>query len=602
MTVIFILFTLTLINLLVSKWFPKVALNQSELMVVYIMLSISTAIAGHDMMGNLLPNITNVFWFNTPANKWDQFHQYIPNWFAVRDKEVLTGFYNGNSSFYTREHLMAWLVPICVWTAFMMVIGYTMLCINVILRKQWADREKLTFPIIQMPLEMTKQGGASGFFSNRLMWIGFAIPAFLETMNSLNYFYPSVPYFQIKCYDIGQFMQTRPWNGVGWFPISFYPFAIGLSFFLPTDLSFSCWFFYLFRKMSDVFSVAMGWRDPGASPAMMRIPYFTEQAAGAWIAIAILLIYSSRNYLKEVFKRAFGKESEIDDSTEPMSYRSALIGICFGFIFLFAFTVLAGASPFVPIFFFALYFIVAIAITRIRAELGPPAHELNYYRPEEIMNSILGTQTMGVQNLTIVTNFYWFNRGYRNLIMPHQLEAFKIGDVTKTNNRHISKIIVIATFVGILTTFWALLHIYYINGAATAKIEAGYRTGIGTYAWDRLSGWVQNPVKTDVPAVSFMGVGAAFAVFLTIMRSKFLWWPFHPIGYGLAVSYAMDYFWFTTLIGWVAKVLSIRYGGIKFYRQLLPFFMGLILGDYITASAWTLVGWALNVTTYKPFI
>ncbi len=88
----------------------------------------------------------------------------------------------------------------------------------------------------------------------------------------------------------------------------------------------------------------------------------------------------------------------------------------------------------------------------------------------------------------------------------------------------------------------------------------------------------------DVPALSFMGVGAAFALFLTMMKSRFLWWPFHPIGYGLAVSYAMDYFWFTALIGWLCKTLTIRYGGIKMYRQALPFFMGLILGDYVTAS------------------
>ncbi len=602
MTVVFILFFLTLINMLVARRFPRIALNQAELMIVYIMLSISTAMCGHDMMGNLLPNITNVYWYNTPLNKWEQFYQYLPKWFAVSDKDILTGFYNGNSTFYAKETMKAWAVPIAVWSVFMMVLAYTMLCINVILRKQWADREKLTFPIIQMPLEMTKQGGSSGFFSNRLMWIGFAIPAVLESLNSLNYLNPAFPTVQIKLYDLGPFMQVHPWNGVGWFPISFYPFAIGLSFFLPTDLSFSCWFFYLFRKLTDVISVAMGWRAPGASPAMMRIPYFTEQAGGAWIAIAIMMIYSSRNYLIQVFKRALGKESELDDTNEPMSYRSALIGILFGFIFLFFFTVLAGASPFVPIFFFGLYFVVAIAITRIRAELGPPAHELHYFRPEEIMNAVLGTQVMGTQNMTTVTNFYWFNRGYRNLVMPHQLEAFKIGDVTKMNNRKLPVIIMVATLVGIIATFWALLHMYYINGAATAKTEGVYRTHIGTYAWDRLAGWVLNPRKTDVPAVSFMGVGATFAVFLTIMRSRFLWWPFHPIGYGLAVSYAMDYFWFTTFIGWTAKVLSIKYGGIKFYRTMLPFFMGLILGDYVTASAWTIVGWILGTPMYKPFI
>ncbi len=602
MTVVTILFFLTLINMLIARRFPRLAFNQAELMVVYIMLSISTAMCGHDMMGNLLPNLANVFWFNTAQNGWDKFHRFIPSWFAPRDRDVLRGFYEGSSTLYTKEHLLAWAVPIAVWGGFLMVIAFIMLCTNVIVRKQWADREKLTFPIIQMPLEMTRDAGTSGFFRNKYMWIGFAIPLILETLNELNYFYPNVPSVMLKVWDLGPFITTRPWNGVGWFPISFYPFAIGLAFFLPADLSFSCWFFYIFRKLLDVSAVAMGWRDPGASPAMQRFPYFAEQSAGAWIMIAALLVYSSRKYLWQVILRAWGKESELDDSTEPMTYRSAFLGIGAGLVFLFLFCQAAGASAYLPVIFFALYFIVCIAITRVRAELGPPAHELNFFRPEEIMTAAFGTQALGTQNMTIMTYFYWFNRGYRNLAMPHQLEAFKIGEVSRANNRKIAWIIMLATFVGILATFWALLHMYYINGAATAKIQAGYRTGIGSYAFDRLNGWVINPKRVDRSGVSFMVIGAAFALFLTVMKGQFLWWPFHPIGYGLAVSYAMDYFWFTAFLGWLLKLLTVRYGGIRGYRQALPFFMGLILGDYVTASIWGLIGWSMGVTTYRTFI
>ena len=602
MTVVTLIFFLTLLNALVAGRYPRLALNQAELMVVYAMLSISTAMGGHDMMGNLLPNLANVFWFNTPQNNWDKFHRYIPDWFAPRNRDALRGFYEGSSTLYTKEHLLAWAVPIVVWGCFMMVIAFVMLCLNVIIRKQWMDREKLAFPIIQMPLEMTRESGMSGFFKNKYLWIGFAIPAILETINELSYLYPSVPNFWIKIRDMGPYFTARPWNGVGWLPVSFYPFAIGLAFFLPADLSFSCWFFYVFRKLLDVSAVAMGWRDPGASPAMQRFPFFAEQADGAWVLIAVVMVYSSRKYLLEVFKRAFGRDSELDDTTEPMSYRSALIGIGCGLALLFAFCQAAGTEAYIPVIYFALYFIVCIAITRIRAELGPPAHELNFFRPDEIMTAVFGTQTLGVRNMTIMSYFYWFNRGYRCLAMPHQLEAFKAGEVSRANNRKVAWIIMLATFLGIVATFWSLLHMYYINGAATAKIQAGYRTGIGSYAFDRLNGWTLNPKKMDSSGVTFMGVGVGFALFLTLMKSRFLAWPFHPIGYGLAVSYAMDYFWFTAFIGWMCKVIVVRYGGIKMYRTALPFFMGLILGDYVSASIWTLIGWAMGVTTYRTFI
>ena len=55
------------------------------------------------------------------------------------------------------------------------------------------------------------------------------------------------------------------------------------------------------------------------------------------------------------------------------------------------------------------------------------------------------------------------------------------------------------------------------------------------------------------------------------------------------------------LVGWLCKVVSLRYGGIRAYRAALPFFIGLILGDYVIASIWTLIGVATGVTMYRCF-
>ena len=86
------------------------------------------------------------------------------------------------------------------------------------------------------------------------------------------------------------------------------------------------------------------------------------------------------------------------------------------------------------------------------------------------------------------------------------------------------------------------------------------------------------------------------------MRVRFLWWPFHPAGYALAISFAMDYFWFTFLAAWLIKLLIVRHGGLQTHRRLAPFFLGLILGDYVIGSIWSLIGTGLGVRTYKIFI
>jgi hypothetical protein len=61
-----------------------------------------------------------------------------------------------------------------------------------------------------------------------------------------------------------------------------------------------------------------------------------------------------------------------------------------------------------------------------------------------------------------------------------------------------------------------------------------------------------------------------------------LGWPFHPTGFALAHAFlAMTWVWFPMLMGWAAKAIILRYGGMKLYRAWIPFFLGLLLGDVV---------------------
>ena len=595
--VIFLIFVLTGLNALVRLRFPKQAFTQPELLIVYIMLSIASAIMGRDSLENLLPTLGHVFWFANSTNRFSRFWPYIPKWLAPHNLDVLKGYYVGNSTLYTREHLQAWMMPVMFWMSFVLLLTFVMLCLNVLVRKQWTEREKLTFPLVQLPMAAT---GGGGFFRNRIMWMGFAIPVAIQTLNNLNYFYPSLPSLHLKLQDWGPFFVNQPWNGIGWLPVGFFPFAIGIAFFLPLDLSFSCWFFYVLRKLIDVACTAWGLRDPGASVASSRIPYVFDQGTGAWVGLSIALIWTARQHLKSVFLEAFSRR-EASDPDAGMSYRTAVLGIIGGLIVLIGLCQLMGMSLWLPIVFLGFYFIISVGITRVRAELGPPAHELNWISPERTIVAILGTHAIGAQNLTLLSYMYWFNRGYRNHPMPHQLEAMKMGRDSSMEARRLIWAMLLAAAVGAVASLWALLDVYYRNGEATARIMS-YSTGIGVEAFARLQDWVDNPRKTDWYVVVFSGVGAAVTLLLAAAKTQWFWWPFHPIGYALANSYALEYFWMAVLIGWLCKFLIVRYGGVKLYRSAIPFFMGLILGDYIIAALWSLLGWILGVSTYRTFI
>lgn len=595
--VIFVVFVLAIVNRWLAARAPKLAMSPAEMLVVYIMLSIASAIAGRDTMENLLPVLGHPFWFADSANSYAKFQQYIPGWLGQRDPAALRAFYLGRASIYDWSVLRAWLPPVAAWSVFIMAMLMVMLSINVIVRRHWMDLEKLTFPTVYLPMEMTRD---RSFFRNHMLWLGFALPFAVQTMNGLHYLYPSVPYVHLKLQDLAPMFANPPWNGMGWTPISFYPFAVGMAFFLPLDLSFSCWFFYVVKKLEAVLGTALGFRSPGGWVGASW-PYLREQGTGAWIGLCVFMVWAGRKHLAEIVRTALGSGEQSAESGELLSYRAACVGVLLGFGAMYAFCARAGMSLWLPPVYFGLFFLLSIGITRIRAELGPPAHELNWVNPENIVVSVLGTGVLGAQNLTVMSYMFWFNRGYRSHPMPHQLEGMKIGRETRMEPRRLLIAMLVACVIGVFAAFWALLDVSLKQGAATANIRS-YYVPIGSEAFNRLSGWLAYPKSTDLTAISWIVMGFGFTVFLMAMKGAFFWWPFHPAGYALANSYALEYWWMTLLIGWLLKLVIVRYGGIKGYRRALPFFLGLILGDYVAASMWSIVGWALGMSVYRAFI
>lgn len=90
--------------------------------------------------------------------------------------------------------------------------------------------------------------------------------------------------------------------------------------------------------------------------------------------------------------------------------------------------------------------------------------------------------------------------------------------------------------------------------------------------------------------------------FLMFMRYRFLWWPLHPLGFPLAESYPLQLSWFSIFIAWLLKSIILKYGGVKLYRRLRPFFLGLVLGHICVAAFWLVVDTLTGMTeNYVPF-
>ncbi|MGB9594659.1 MAG: DUF6785 family protein [Candidatus Poribacteria bacterium] len=598
--VVFNLFVLIGLNLLLRRFLPKYTLSQSELLVIYIMLSLASGIAGHDMLEILVPMLGHAYRFATPENEWSElFFNYLPKWLTVSSESALNGYYEGDVSLYTISQIKAWLPAVLWWTAFIVALVFVMLCINVIVRRQWTQTEKLSYPIIQLPLEMTSPN--LSLFKAKFLWIGFAVAALLDTINGLNSLFPAVPQIPIRVRNIAVFTE-KPWNAIGWIPISFYPFAIGLGFFIPLDLAFSCWFFFWYWRFQNVVGTVLGIRS------LPAFPYTTEQASGGYIALAVIALWMSRNHLKEVFKKIIGFKSNLDDSDEPLRYRSAAIGALIGLAFIFFFCSkygaasiiyksIAGMSTVVMIVFFAIYYAISIAIARMRAELGTPVHDLHYAGPDQIMVRFWGTRRLGVGNLTMFSLFWFINRAYRSHPMPHQLEGFKMAERTRTSNKGLVFAMMFAVAWGSLSAFWALIDRGYRLGMEV-KAYWPSLSAFGREPYDRLQNWLTTLSSTDYQQSIFTIIGFVSTIFLMIMRMKFFWWPFHPAGFAITTSWGMNIIWSCLFISWLIKLLILKFGGLKMHQKAIPFFLGLILGEFTAGSIWTLIGITLGIQTY----
>lgn len=591
--VVFILFLFVGLNALLKHTLPKVAFSQGELLTLYTMLAISTGLAGLDGVGILSQIMPHGAWFGT-VHHWEPFLSAFPRWLVVTDKEAVRGHYIGNTTFYRPAILKVWMVPMLAWTGFITLLLFVANCINVLVRRQWADSERLTFPIIWLPIEMTEEGVGTALFRNHLLWAGFAIAAGLSLWNGLAFLYPSLPALPLGITDLKSFLTVKPWNSIDWLPITFYPLAIGLGFLLPLDLLFSCWFFFLYWKMQGVVSNAMSW---DTTP---DFPFIKEQGFGSIVGLFLFYLWSGRKAYGAIWRSAFRPASEGHRTSEALSDRTALLGLAFGTLGLVVFCLTAGVAWWVAIAFFALYLPTIAVITRIRAELGAPVHDFHFMGPDSILPRLVGSSSLKPADMAFFTFGYSLTRAHRSDTMPVGLEGLQMAKLRQMEARRMFGAIMLATVLGALGAFWAFEHQAYALGAAS-KFNQG--TGHAMEAFTRTNSWFSGSLdpKPNGQATMAMLVGLLTTLALFALRLRFFGFPFHPIGYAISSSWAINLVWMPLFLAWALKGLTLRYGGLPSYRRFVPFFLGLILGDCVMGSLWALLSLLLNARTYNFF-
>lgn len=586
-TILFLV-ALTAVNALILRCAPRLALHRSELLITYVMLVISTAIVSIDFLDVLVPMMTHTARYATPENHWAQIVlPYISPLVSVQNPEAVKSWYEGNSSL-TWAHAHAWAIPVAVWSGVIFVMLGVMFCINTLVRQQWMQNEKLLFPIIELPMQITEPGHQ--LFRSKLMWIGFGIAFGISVLNGLALSFPNVPSIPVKMQDISILMTQRPWNAIGWTPVSFYPYAIGLGFLLPLDMLFSCWFFFLMWRVIRVLGALYGVEDP-------NFPYMNQQALGGYYLVATFALWSARPHLHKLMRVIFNNEHDPGEAEGPMRYRTAFFGMVLGTMALVWFFAFLGIRWWVAAIVVGIYFFLALAVAKMHAEFGPPAHDLHNMGPEVVITGILGTRGMPASELAGLSWFWWFNRAYRSLPIAYQLDGMKLGQRTNTHQRHMMIAMALASVIAVISGFWIYINFGYQRGVSAGM--AGHVQYFGVEAFGRLERWISTPTKPDVPGNISIAVGMGITYFLYMMKLRVWWWPLHPLGFAISTSYSIGTLWLPLMIAWLAKSLIFKFGGLKSYKIAMNFFLGLILGDFIMGCLWPILGCIFGIPTYS---
>ncbi|MHC4502007.1 MAG: DUF6784 domain-containing protein, partial [Planctomycetota bacterium] len=86
-----------------------------------------------------------------------------------------------------------------------------------------------------------------------------------------------------------------------------------------------------------------------------------------------------------------------------------------------------------------------------------------------------------------------------------------------------------------------------------------------------------------------MGFGVVLAGLLQWACLLSPHWPLHPIGLVMVHSFYSCEAWVSVFLGWLFKVLLLKYGGARAYPLGRSIFIGLIVGEIFAAAFWGIV-------------
>ena len=575
---------LVLSNALIKRLLGR-ALRPAELLTILTMGLVATSIPLW-IVGYLLAILSAPYYAATPENDWiNLVHPYLPTWAIPENKgDAMRWFYEGMPTGEAIPYAV-WIGPLCWWLSLILTIYFVCFCLVTILRRQWVEREKLPFPLMELPRGLVEEDGGKTppLLRSKAFRVGCACSSAPILYDIIGYFYPGFPQLDI---GQGQLLQIDP--DFPSFRLNLRLPVLGFMFLTSTQISFSIWVFYLVAFVQEGITNMIGYEVSSADPFVWGMQSLSWQSWGAFTAMVLLSLWMGRQHLTAVFKHAFSRQAILDDRREMMSYRIAVYGLLAGLAYIIWWLQRLGMElPIAGLFVFGVL-LAYIGITRLVIQTGL------YYLTTPVVSqaftlAIAGTGISPPNLVALALSYTWFG-DVQTVFMASTAHASRLE--TGGGRRRLGLVIGLAVVLGFVAAIYFLLYFCYQYGGGNF-VSWIYRAGAGAggMAFNSVANHLVNPAPTDWTKLSYFGIGTLVYALLAACQYRLHWWPLHPAGFPVGTLWMMRDIALSIFLAWAIKSAVLHYGGIGAYRQVRPFFLGLVVGFFLGVGVSFVVDW-----------
>ncbi len=579
-------------NLVLLRFRKLLALTTAEIIVIFGMMAVASTVVTTGLTDYLVPTITGPYYYASPENKWaETVLPHLVPWLsprgAAQNAPLITHLYEGLPP-GAQVPWVSWLPALGAWLVFLLCLHLAMVCMAVLLRKQWVENEHLTYPFTYLPLALggADSGGRPVILSRALFWVGFGISLLVTSSKGLVYYFPSFPGIR----ETG-IMLDAPLLPGAVFAFWIHVQMLGFLYLVNLDVNFSVWFFNLLQQLVGAILNVLGitsTENLGVGGGA-RTPIFQYLGTGAFLGLVGSGLWVTRGHFKDIWARARGQGEPGGDSGEILSYRVAFWLLIGCLVVMAWWLVMSGLSVIGMLFLLVIAFVAIVGVTRIMAESGMAGASAPSGYP--VIAGWLGWQPLGDRGIVaLMMAHVWAIDSRQNVMIP-VTHTLKMAQVITHKQRRLLWAFGLAFLVALFSSIWLTTRTAYHRGAVT--LMGGASASAFTAEPRRFMSWAADWItRRPGPSLTghlLTGLGAAIYLSLVAMRFRFLWWPLHPIGFALATVGPIDWLWFDCFVAWLVKGLALRYGGMKCYQRLRPVFLGLICGYYVSTTLWLLI-------------